>query len=328
VTHRHACNSADHEHRVAAPHDHSHSHSHDHAHGHVHAPTSFGRAFAIAIALNGLIVAAEAICGVAGGSVALLADAGHNLSDLLGLSAAFAAHVLGRRAPSARFTYGFGASSILAALFNSVLLLVVTGALGLEAIQRLFHPEPVAATVVMAVAGAAILVNGLSAWLLAAGDGNDLNVRAAAAHLASDAGVAAGVVVAAGLIKLTGWQWVDPALSLAINAAIIWGTWRLLREAVALSLAGVPQTVSSSEVRGTLAALPGVAALHDLHIWPMSTSEIALTVHLVMPEGHPGDAFLLEVSHTLAERYRINHATLQVETQLDGMCRLMPDAVV
>lgn len=324
--------SHDHDH---AGHDHDHGgHGHDHGGhghgglGHSHAPASFGGAFVGAIALNASMVVAEIVVGLAGGSVALLSDAAHNLSDVLGLLAAFAAHRLGKRPPSPRFTYGLGGSSILAALGNAVVLLVVSGALGLEAIQRLVHPEPIAAGPVMAVAAGAILVNGLSAWLLARGGSGDLNLRAAVAHLAADAAVAAGVVVAAGLIALTGWRWIDPALSLAINGLIVVGTWRLLREAVAMSLAAVPRTVRADAVRSYLAALPGVDGLHDLHIWPMSTSETALTVHLVMPAGHPGDAFLMECCHTLRDRHGIGHATLQVETSAVTACALAPAEVV
>ncbi len=280
------------------------------------------------MALNALIVVAELVAGLAGGSVALLSDAAHNLSDVLGLAAAFAAHRLGKRPPSARFTYGLGGTTILAALGNAVVLLVVSGALGLEAIQRFLHPEPIAAGTIMAVAAGAIVVNGASAWLLARGQSGDLNLRAAVAHLAADAAVAAGVVVAAGLIALTGWRWIDPALSLAINLIIVAGTWRLLREAVAMSLAAVPRGVRADAVRGYLAALPGVDGLHDLHIWPMSTSETALTAHLVMPGGHPGDAFLMACCHTLRTEHSIGHATLQVETSAGTVCALAPEEVV
>ena len=318
-----------------ASHDHGQGHG-GHGHGghshgslgHSHAPSSFGTPFAVAIALNALIVVAEIVAGLAGGSVALLSDAAHNFSDVLGLAAAFAANRLGQRPPSPRFTYGLGGTSILAALGNAVVLLVVSGALGLEALQRFVHPEPIAAGPVMAVAAGAILVNGVSAWLLAPGQGGDLNVRAAVAHLAADAAVAAGVVVAAGLIALTGWRWIDPAVSLAINGLIIAGTWGLLREALALSLNAVPRGVRADAVRGYLAALPGVDGLHDLHIWPMSTSETALTAHLVMPEGHPGDAFLMECCRTLRTGHGIGHATLQVETSAATACALAPEEVV
>ena len=302
-------------------------HSHG-PHGHSHAPTSFGQAFAVAIGLNVLIVVCQVVFGLIGHSVALIADAGHNLSDVLGLCAAFAASQLGKRKPSARFTYGLGGTSILAALLNAVVLLVVTGALSLEAIQRFFNPEPVAANLVMGVAAAGILVNGFSGYLLAQGGKDDLNVRAAVAHLVADAAVSAGVVVGALLIKLTGAMWIDPLISLAINATIIFGTWGLLRESVSMSLAGVPAAIRSDHVRRTLAGLPGVAALHDLHIWSVSTSETALTAHLVMPGGHPGDAFLMEACKLLRDTHRIGHATLQVETSADTVCALAPEEVV
>ncbi len=317
----------DHDHHGHEHHDHSHGHAHGPG-GHSHAPTSFGTAFAFAIGLNALIVLAEGVSGLIGHSVALVADAAHNLSDVLGLCAAFAAYRLGQRAPSRRFTYGLGGTSILAALFNAVLLLVVTGALMLEAVQRLYAPEPVETGLVMVVAAAAIVGNGLSAWLLAPGEDGDLNVRAAVAHLAADAGVAAGVVVGALAIRLTGLTWIDPLLSLAINAAIIFGTWRLLRESVAMSLAGVPRAVRVDEVRAYLSGLPGVGGLHDLHIWSVSTSETALTAHLVMPTGHPGDPFLMQACHDLRERHGIGHATLQIETSLDTACALAPEEVV
>ena len=319
----HHCASHDH-----AAHDHGQAgHAHG-GHGHSHAPSSFGRAFALAIALNALIVSAEVLAGLSAGSVALLSDAAHNLSDVLGLAAAFAAHRLGRRPPSSRFTYGLGGTSILAALGNAVVLLVVSGALGLEAIQRFADPEPIAAGPIMAVAVAAIVVNGVSAWLLAPGKGGDLNVRAAVMHLAADAAVAAGVVVAAGSIALTGWRWIDPAVSLAINVLIVAGTWRLLREALAMSLAAVPRGVRADVVRGYLADLPGVESLHDLHIWSMSTSDTALTAHLVMPDGHPGDPFLMECCRVLRATHGIGHATLQVETSAATACALAPEEVV
>ena len=314
-----------------AGHDHGgHAHAgHSHAHaGHSHAPTSFGTAFAVAIALNVLIVAGEAIFGIIGHSVALISDAVHNVSDVLGLVAAYAASRLGRQAPSSRFTYGLGGSTILAALFNAVALLVVTGALMLEGVQRLLHPEPVATGIVMMIAGATIIANGLSAWLLSAGQDGDLNIRAAAAHLAADAGVAASVVVGALVIKLTGITLIDPILSLLINAAIIAGTWTILRESITMSLAGVPRSVEQDKVRRYLTGLPGVTALHDLHIWPVSTSSTAMTVHLVIPGGHPGDAFLLDACRVLSEVHKIGHATLQIETDPASACRLVSDLVV
>jgi cobalt-zinc-cadmium efflux system protein len=309
--------------------DHHAHEGHDHDHGaHSHAPASFGRAFAIGIALNAGFVALEVVFGLAGNSVALLADAGHNLSDVLGLVVAWIASVLVRRAPSPRFTYGLGASSILAALFNAVFLLVVIGGLSWEAIGRLFRPEPVAGGTVMIVAAAGILVNGVCAWLFASGRDGDINIRGAFTHMAADALVSLGVVVAGLVILLTGWLWLDPVVSLAINAMIILGTWGLLRDSMAMSLSAVPPGIDAAEVSAYLAARPGVQSIHDLHIWGMSTTETALTAHLAMPAGHPGDAFLVELCATLKARYKIGHATFQIETSPDTVCALAPTDVV
>ncbi|WP_026607953.1 cation diffusion facilitator family transporter [Methylocapsa acidiphila] len=307
---------------------HQHAHAHGGAHAHVHAPASFGARFGVGMALNLIVVILEAVYGVLGNSMALIADAGHNLSDVLGLGVAFAAVVASRRAPSPRFTYGLRATSILAALFNAMFLLIVTGALGYAAIERFFEPEPVAGGAMMAVAGIGVIVNAATAALFASGRKNDLNVRGAFLHMAADAGISAGVVVAGLAITLTGYHWIDPALSLLIGAVIIAGTWGLLRESVAMSLAGVPVGISSAEVRRFLLAQPGVSGLHDLHIWPMSTSETALTVHLVMPDGHPGDPFLMRAAAELHEHYRIGHVTMQIETEHETACALAPDEVV
>lgn len=315
-------------------HDHDHDHSgHDHsgrsrAHGHSHAPADFGRAFLIGIALNTGFVGLEAVYGVLANSMALLADAGHNLSDVLGLAVAWLAHTLARRPPSARFTYGLRGSSILAALFNAVLLLLTVGGLSWEAIQRLSNPEPVASGVMMAVATVGILVNAGTALLFASGRRNDLNIRGAYLHMAADAGVSLGVVVAALVIRLSGWLWLDPVASLAINAVIVWSSWGLLREGTRMSLAAVPRHIDPAAVRDFLQSRPGVAALHDLHIWAMSTTEVALTGHLVMPGGHPGDQFLNETAHELGHRFGVHHATLQIEIDPGIACPLEPDAVV
>lgn len=292
----------------------SHVHTgHDHGdHSHA-APRDFGRAFALGIVLNLGFVVVEAVYGVVANSVALLADAGHNLSDVAGLAAAWGATALARRAASARFTYGMRSSSILAALANGVLLLVAIGAVAWESVQRLVSPQPVAGTTVMAVAAAGIVVNGVTAWLFARGREGDLNLRAAFAHMLSDALVSAGVVVAGGVILLTGWTWLDPVTSLAIAGLIVAGTWGLLRNAVTLALDGVPPGLDPAAVTARLAALPGVAHVHHLHIWPVSTTETALTAHLVCPDGHPGDAFLVEVAHRLDHDFGIGHATLQIE---------------
>jgi cobalt-zinc-cadmium efflux system protein len=294
----------------------------------MHAPANFGAAFAVGIALNAGFVLLEIVFGIAGHSVALLADAGHNFSDALGLVLAWLATVLARRGPTARFTYGLGGSSILAALFNAVFLLVVVGGLSWEAIGRLFHPGPVAGKTVMIVAAAGIVINGICAWLFASGREHDLNIRGAFMHMAADAVVSAGVVVAGLVILLTGWLWLDPLVSLAINAMIVWGTWSLLRDSTAMSLSAVPPGIESGRVERFLAARPGVASIHDLHIWAMSTTQTALTVHLVMPGGHPGDAFIAELCRNLQERFAIGHATVQVETDEASACPLAPAHVV
>ena len=310
------------------PHAHDHDHHHGHSHGHAHVPFRIGRAFLVGIALNAAFVVAEVAFGLAGHSVALLADAGHNLSDVLGLVVAGGAHVLTRRAPTGRYTYGFGSSSILAALFNAVFLLVVIGGLSWEAITRFAHPEPVAAWTVMGVAAVGIAVNGTCAWLFAAGQKGDLNLRGAFAHMVADAVVSAGVVGAGLVILLTGWLWVDPAVSLAVNAVIVYGTWSLLRDSARLAMGGVPPGIEPGAVRRYLAERPGVSALHDLHIWPISTTDTALTAHLVMPGGHPGDAALMACCAGLRERFGIGHATLQIEVDAGTVCALAPEGVV
>ena len=302
--------------------------AHVSGHGHAHAPATFGTAFAVGIGLNIAFVLVEVIFGMRANSVALLADAGHNLSDVLGLVIAWAASVLSKRPPSARYTFGLRGSSILAALFNAVFLMVAVGAIAWEAVQRIGHPEPVAGLTVVIVAGVGIFVNGATAWLFASGRKGDLNIRGAFLHMAADALVSAGVVIAGLVILYTGWTWLDPVVSLAIVAVIVVGTWGLLRDSISSSLAAVPASVEPESVRLHLAGLPGVGGLHDLHIWPMSTSEIALTCHLFMPDGHPGDAFLMTAARDLRTRFGIGHATLQIETSPSTLCELAPDHVV
>ncbi|MEW6768273.1 MAG: cation diffusion facilitator family transporter [Pseudomonadota bacterium] len=306
-------------------HDHSH-HDHDHA-GHVHAPKDFGRAFAIGVALNMTFVLVEAAYGFLSNSTALLADAGHNLSDVLGLLVAWIAAVLSKRPPTPRLTYGLRNTSILAALLNAILLLIASGAILLEAIQRLLHPEPIASMTVIVVAAIGIVINGATAWLFAGGR-DDINIRGAYLHMVADAALSFGVVLTGIGIMLTGCLWLDPAFSIVIVAVIVWGTWGLLRESTAMSLAAVPSMIDPASVRTYLCSLPGVASIHDLHIWPMSTTETALTAHLVTPGGNPGDAFLVEACHELNHRFRIGHATLQIETSPDVHCSLKPDHVV
>lgn len=290
-------------------------------HGHVHTPASFGTAFAIGILLNTAFVVIEAGYGFAGNAMALMADAGHNLSDVLGLLVAWIASVLAKRRANARFTYGLRRASILAALFNAVVLLLATCAILWEAVARLVHPEPVAGATVMVVAGVGILVNGVTAWLFASGAKGDLNIRGAFLHMAADAAVSAGVVLAGLAILTTGFAWIDPAVSLVIAGLIVWATWGLLRDSVAMSLDAVPPGIESEAVRAYLRDRPGVSDLHDLHIWSMSTTEAALTAHLVMV-AHPGSGFLPELVEALRVRFGIAHATLQIEEAGGPPCRL------
>ncbi|WP_164940345.1 cation diffusion facilitator family transporter [Bradyrhizobium zhanjiangense] len=319
--HDHAGHSHDH------GHDHGHAHGHSHGHAHVHAPASFGKAFAIGISLNTALVVAEAVYGYIGNSTALLADAGHNLSDVLGLVVAWGASIAARRAPSGRFTYGLRASTILAALANAVFLLVATGAIGWEAILRLRAPEPVAGVTVMVVAGIGILINGFTAMLFARGRKDDINIEGAYLHMAADAAVSLGVVVSAALIIWTGWLWLDPLTSLVICATILWSTTSLLRGSIDMSMAAAPKGTDLAAIRTFLLARPGVSGIHDLHVWPISTTETALTCHLVMPTG-AGDAFLMETAQLLKTSFRIGHTTLQVETHPENGCALAPDDVV
>lgn len=286
--------------------------------GHAHAPVAYNRAFAIGIALNIIFVALEAVVGWRLNSLALLADAGHNLSDVAGLALAWAGAYAGRLAPDQRHTYGWRRASILAAFANAVLLLVAMGALAWEAIGRLSSPTPTEGIAIIAVAAVGVVVNGVTAALFASGRANDLNIRGAFLHMAADALVSLGVVAAGALYLWTGWLWLDPVAGLAIGAVIVVGTLRLFKQSLHLLFDGVPEHVDLQAVRALLAAQPGVLDVHHLHVWAMSTSETALTAHLVMQNGHPGDAFLLEVGILLRERFRIDHPTLQIE--FGGVC--------
>ena len=288
-----------------------HSHNHDR---HSHAPASFGRAFAVGVALNSAFVLVEAGFGLWSGSMALVADAGHNLSDVLGLLIAWGAAYMTARPANPRFTYGYKSSSILAALANAGLLLVALGAILLETVDRLFNPAPVAGWTMIVVAGVGIVINGGTALMFMRGRKHDLNIRGAFLHMAADAVISAGVVLAGIGVLLTGQWLIDPLTSLVIVAIIGWGTWGLLKDSVRMGLLAVPDQVDEGGVRAYLGALRGVSAVHDLHIWPMSTTETALTVHLVMPNGHPGDTFLHDLAHELDHRFSIHHATIQVET--------------
>ncbi|MCF8707442.1 cation diffusion facilitator family transporter [Rhizorhapis sp. SPR117] len=292
--------------------------------GHSHAPADFGRAFAIGIILNISFVAVETVYGLMAGSMALLADAGHNLSDVLGLVIAWAGVGLAKRRPSRRFTYGLRGSTILSALFNGLLLLVAVGAIAYGAIGRLGAPQPVAGGTVIVVAGIGIVINTATALLFVRGRKGDLNIRGAFLHMAADAAVSLGVVVGALAMIATGAYWIDPVISLVIAAIILWNTWGLLMSSIKMSLAAVPPGIDPEAVEASLVALPGVTHVHDLHIWPMSTTQTLLTVHLVMPDGHPGDAFLFDVQNRLAHDFHIDHATIQIELSDAGDCQLHP----
>ena len=278
--------------------------------------------------LNTVFVVVEIGFGFTANSMALIADASHNFSDVLALIVAWIADRAARRRPSPRFTYGLAGSSILAALFNALFLMLAIGAIALEAVQRLLSPEPVSGPTMIVVAAIGIVINGFTAWLFAGGSKGDLNIRGAYLHMLTDALISAGVVVAGLAVLATGWAAIDPIVSLVLAAVVVWGTWGLLRESSALSLAAVPAAIDPAAVRAALLALPGVTALHDLHVWGMSTTDVALTAHLVMPAGHPGDAFLESASDLLQERFAISHVTLQIETLEGDWCRLQPDAVL
>ncbi|KGF72503.1 cobalt transporter [Neosynechococcus sphagnicola sy1] len=285
-----------------------------HSHGsHDHGTANYNRAFIIGITLNLALVVFQAISGVLAHSLALLTDAGHNLSDVLGLLLAWGANLLASRPPTQRFTYGLRRTSILAALANAIFLLVAVGAIAWEALQRFHEPAQVSGGVVIGVAIVGILVNTGTALLFLSGRKQDLNIRGAFLHLASDAIVSLGVVLAGIVIVVTGWNWIDPVVSLVISGVIIFGTWELLLDSVKLALDAVPEGLEPLAVRTYLTELPGVTQIHDLHIWGMSTSETALTVHLVIPGNHPGDDFLCRVSKELHDQFGIEHATIQVE---------------
>jgi cobalt-zinc-cadmium efflux system protein len=280
------------------------------------------------VALNTVFVAAEVAAGIWSGSLALLADAGHNLSDVLALILAWAAAALARRAPGGQRTYGLRKGTILASLANAVLLLVAVGAIFSETVHRLMHPAPVQTGMVMLTAALGVVINGATAALFFRGSHGDLNVRGAFLHMASDAAVSLAVVAGAFVISRTGLLWIDPALGLAIGAVIVFGSWSLLRESFDLALDAAPKEIDVDAVRDWLAGQAGVLEVHDLHIWAMSTTETALTAHLVRPPDGDGDGFLHSVCEGLAQRFGIGHATLQVETDPQHPCRLASTEVV
>lgn len=323
---------SDHSHDAHSHHDHQHDHAHGHhhagGHGHAHgvpadATAATLRLFAIGIAINLAFVLVEAGFGWAADSLALLADAGHNFGDVIGLALAWGAAVLGSRRASQRFTYGLGGTTILAALANAMLLLIAVGGVVFASIERLLVPAAVDDTIVIWVAAVGIVVNAATAMLLMSRRGEDLNVRGAYLHMVADAAVSAAVVVAGIAIRYTGLTWIDPLMGLVVAAVILFGTWGLMRDSMRLALAAVPEHIDAGGVRHYLETLPGVDAVHDLHIWATSTSACAMTAHLVMPSGHPGDGFLCDVAATVEERFRIGHVTTQIETaDGPGPCKL------
>jgi cobalt-zinc-cadmium efflux system protein len=305
-------------------HGHSHSHGSGCSHGHGLAPAALDRAMAAGVALNTLFVVAEAAAGVAADSLALLADAGHNAGDVLGLLLAWGASWLARRPPSLRYTWGLRRTTIYAALANAVLLLLACGGIAWEAVHRLREPEAVAGPTVIAVAAIGVVINTLTALLFLRGQ-DDANVRGAFLHMAADAAVSLGVVVAGVAIALTGAMWIDPVASLLVAAVIVAGTWGLFRESVDLALDAVPRGVDPEAITAALAAVPGVSEVHDLHVWGASTSEISLTAHLVVPDALARDGVLTAAETIARERFRVAHATIQIEGEAAGAaCRQRP----
>ncbi|RFC37353.1 MAG: cobalt-zinc-cadmium efflux system protein [Candidatus Nitrotoga sp. LAW] len=284
----------------------AHHHSHSHA-------VKYDRAFAIGIALNVMFVVVETIYGWQADSLALLSDAGHNLSDVLGLLVAYGGLYLARLRPNQKHTYGLGRATILAALFNAMILLIAIGGIVWEAVGRFSHPVPIQGGIVMVVAAIGVVINGITAWLFMSGNKTDLNLRGAFLHMAADALVSLGVVIAGAMFIWTGWVWLDPAISMVIAVVILWSTWDLLRQSLHLSLDGVPVSIQLDKVKNYLAAQHNVIEVHDLHVWAMSTSEIALTAHLVVRDGHPGNEFLCRVAEELHDNFSIGHVTIQIE---------------
>jgi cobalt-zinc-cadmium efflux system protein len=294
--------------------------NHDHGHG----PANYDKAFAIGIALNISYVVVEAVFGVLAHSLALLADAGHNLSDVLSLLLAWGASRLSQMQPTRRYTYGLRSSSILASLINAIILLIAMGAIAWEALRRFNQPEEIPGGTVMAVAAFGVVINAATALLFVKGRETDLNIKGAFLHMAADAGVSLGVVIAGFAISQTGYYWIDPVTSLLIVAVIAIGTWGLLRDSARLALQAVPPGIDANEVMAYLAGLPRVVGVHDLHIWPMSTTDTALTVHLEMSHADGGDEFLHQICKHLHDQFKIEHCTIQIERDAKA-CSLAPD---
>lgn len=300
-----------------------HHHHHGCSHGHAHGPVDYTRAFAIGVGLNVAFVAIEAVGGLILGSMALLADAGHNLSDVLGLLLAWGASYLARTRPTPRYTYGLRSSTILAAVMNGLILMMAVGGIAWESVRRLIEPIAVDGGPVTVIAGVGVVINTVTALLFMKGGHEDLNIRGAYLHMAADAGVSLAVVLGGIGIMTVGWLWLDPVLSLLIAGVILWSTWGLLKDSVNLALQAVPEGIDLQEVHDFLLEQPGVTVVHDLHVWAMSTTETALTAHVVRPENGDADAFLSATAHELQDRFSIEHTTLQIERVHDEeACRL------
>jgi cobalt-zinc-cadmium efflux system protein len=319
------CDAHDHEHD-----HHAHGHGHSHGHGHAHglSPEQLDWAMGTGIGLNTAFVIIEAACGAWAGSLALVADAGHNAGDVIGLLLAWGASRLARRPPSRRYTWGFRRTTIYAALANAVFLLVACGAILWEAWHRLRSPEPVAGPVMIAVAAVGVVINTLTALLFMRGRERDANVRGAFLHMAADAAVSVGVVVAGIAILLTGRTWIDPLVSVAITLAILAGTWDLFRESIDLALDAVPRGIDPDAITAALAAIPGVVEVHDLHVWAASTSEVSLTAHLVVPDTIAHEPALAAANDLLRDRFQIAHTTIQIEREDAGRSCLQRPAEV
>lgn len=329
MSHHDHDHSHSHDHDDHQDHDHGHDHSHSHGPGHSHETANFDRAFAIGVVLNSGLVVGQIVFGLIAHSLALVADAGHNFADVLGLLLAWWASRLVKSVPTRRHTYGLRGVSILAALANAVLLLVSMGAVGWEAITRLQNPPPVHGNIVIWLASIGIVVNGVSAWLFFSGRKSDLNIRGAFLHLAADAAISLGVVGAGVAMVWTGKLWIDPVASLVIVVVILYGTWGLLKDSVNLSLQAVPGHIDRDAVEQFLKELPGISNVHDLHIWAMSTKETALTAHLVKSDGSIDDKLLGNIAHALREKFSIGHATIQLERcDPKNPCKLVSDRVV
>jgi len=292
-------------------------------------PADFSRAFMAGILLNVAFIGLQVFWGLKANSVALLADAGHNASDVLALALAWGAVELSKRRPSRRFSYGLRGTSVIASLANAVLLLIVVGGIGWESLTRLADPQPVEGPAIVVVALIGVLINGMTAFLFMKGRTRDLNIKAAYLHMLADAGISLGVAVSGVIILYTDWLWLDPLAGFLISVIIIVGTWSLLKESFTLAVQAVPADIDPAQVEAALQVLPGVAEVHDLHIWPIGTTEAACSVHLVMPDGHPGDAFLRETAQQLERGFRICHAAIQIEISATGAdCPLAPDHVI